>query len=452
MPYILSFRFYGHYSTPITVESFIGTSSRKISCCWQTERLKSWTSELPSLHGKRAWLQLIRQSERYTTSVRSRQEGTWRMKRAIFIPLVSCFMRCWPDKNRLIPIIRFPLPWCISRIFQFGREILTRIFLPVWKKSSCMRWKKMRKTAIRLPPIWFGILKPSSRTTKLFSAITVCRWYSSEQRRAVECNTVCRRNSRLHRCSHSSNQNICRKNRMRMKMTMMNRMIMMNQSQNKSHWLFRFWQPSQWSSLLWQQSLLLPCWPIQTCCGSPWKCRIWLVWPMMMPLRTMIKTLCSVLKKKITTMTMQLVRFIIRVKTLEQELTEATTTKFELRLQSARGHRWFLFRKSRAILKQKQRICWPIWASKYTRFKRQVALMMALKREIVSEPTRHMVQNWRLAATLICMSARGLPLMKSPFRSLSAWHRQMQKRNVQESTWRLQAWKKSIPISHRVKS
>ena len=38
-------------------------------------------------------------------------------------------------------------------IFQFGREILTRIFLPVWKKSSCMRWKKMRKTAIRLPPI-----------------------------------------------------------------------------------------------------------------------------------------------------------------------------------------------------------------------------------------------------------------------------------------------------------
>ena len=28
-----------------------------------------------------------------------------------------------------------------------------RIFLPVWKKSSCMRWKKMRKTAIRLPPI-----------------------------------------------------------------------------------------------------------------------------------------------------------------------------------------------------------------------------------------------------------------------------------------------------------
>ena len=33
MPYILSFRFCGHYSMPITVESFIGTSSRKISCC-----------------------------------------------------------------------------------------------------------------------------------------------------------------------------------------------------------------------------------------------------------------------------------------------------------------------------------------------------------------------------------------------------------------------------------
>ncbi|MFR2342960.1 MAG: protein kinase domain-containing protein, partial [Ruminococcus sp.] len=44
-------------------------------------------------------------------------------------------------------------------------------------------------------------------------------------------------------------------------------------------------------------------------------------------------------EEEITTMTMQLVRFIIRVKTLEQELTEATTTKFELRLQSARGHR-----------------------------------------------------------------------------------------------------------------
>ena len=43
--------------------------------------------------------------------------------------------------------------------------------------------------------------------------------------------------------------------------------------------------------------------------------------------------------EKITMMTMQLARFIIRVKTLEQELTEATTTKFELRLQSARGHR-----------------------------------------------------------------------------------------------------------------